>query len=155
MPRAPDFVLEQCAVDHGMADVRVQHRHQIQRLNHIGAVLAAQRNERLEAQLTLQPPHLIHDRRIGFRRMAADLQEREHQRAELVSQRQPGETHLRLLSRPPHGERRREPPPSRRVSSRTRADEATMSSRSSSISRDASPSSSDATISTGWVSRSR
>ena len=42
-----------------------------------------------------------------------------------------------------------------RISSRTRSDEAAMSPSSSSISRDASPSSGDATISTGWASRSR
>ena len=104
---ALDLVLEQRAVDHGMPHVRVQHRHEIQRLNHIGAVLAAQRNERLEAQPALEPPHLIHDRRVGLRRMAADLQEREHQRAELVPQGQSGETHPRLLAGRPQGERRR------------------------------------------------
>ena len=39
--------------------------------------------------------------------MAADLQEREHQRAELVPEGQSGETHLRLLAGAPQGERRR------------------------------------------------
>ena len=92
---------------------------------------------------------------VRLRRMAADLQQREHQRGELVAQRQPGESHPRLLAGPAQGERRRELAVVALDLSVTSADEATMSSRSSSISRDTSPSSSDATISTGWVSRSR
>ena len=51
---ALDLGLKQRAVDHGVVHARIQHRHEIQRLNHVGTVLAAQRNEGLEAQLALE-----------------------------------------------------------------------------------------------------
>ncbi len=46
-----DFSLEQRTVDSDVADVRVKHRHQVQRLDHVRAVLARQREVSLEAEL--------------------------------------------------------------------------------------------------------
>ncbi len=97
---ALDLVLKHRAIDHGMADLRIQHRHEIQRLHDIGAALAGQRNEGLEAQVAVQSCCICSITAcVGLRRMAAGLQQREHQRAELMAQRQPRETDPRLLRR--------------------------------------------------------
>ena len=83
---------------------------------------------------------------IGLRRMAADLQQGEHQRGELVADRQAGESHASFL---PAGASARTTASSCAVrapdlAARRIGEEAAMSSSSSSISRDASPSSSEA-----------
>ena len=52
--RRVDFVLEQRAVDRDVRDARVEHRHQVQRLHHVGAVLAGQREIGLEAEVAVE-----------------------------------------------------------------------------------------------------
>src|SRR3546814_17885908 len=49
-----DLVLEQRAVDRDVFDIRVENRHQIQRLEHVRAVLAAQREIGIETIGPLQ-----------------------------------------------------------------------------------------------------
>jgi hypothetical protein len=101
-----DFRLEERAVDRDVGDVRVQHRHQVQRLHHVRAVLAAQREIGLEMIVALERLDLIDQIGLDLRRMAADVQQGEHQRGELVAQGQAGETHARIARRAVDGERR-------------------------------------------------
>eukprot|EP01136_Pigoraptor_vietnamica_P011530 Opistho-1_new@50476 len=54
-----DLGLEQRAIDRHVADVRVQHRHQVERLHDVGAVLAAQRKEGLEEIVAFEAPDLF------------------------------------------------------------------------------------------------
>ncbi len=82
---ALDFVLEQGAIDHHMGDVRVQGRHQVQRLYHVRAVLAGQRDIGLEVELALQVADLLQQCRISLGRVTTGLQQRQYQRGELVA----------------------------------------------------------------------
>ena len=88
-----DLVLEQGAVDRGMADLGIEHAHQVQRLHHVGAVLAGQREIGLECPLAVQSLD-AGDRLLRLLAgMAADLQQRQDQGRELVAHRQAGEAH--------------------------------------------------------------
>ena len=62
-----DFILEQCAVDHDMGDVRIDDGHQIQCLYDFGAVLAAQGNIGLKPEGAFQVSDLFDDIRFDFR----------------------------------------------------------------------------------------
>ena len=73
------FLLEQRAIDHGVADARVQHRHRVQRLDHVGAVLAGKRNIGAELEVALEVPDLLDDGCIELGRIAARLQQGQHQ----------------------------------------------------------------------------
>jgi hypothetical protein len=75
--------------------VRVERGHDVQRLHHVGAVLAGQREERLEVQRPFQRAHLIEQFGIFLGRMAAHVQQRQDQRGELVPHRQAGEDRFR------------------------------------------------------------
>ncbi len=66
-----DFILEQGAVNHHVGDVGVQYRHQVQRLDHVRAVLAGQRDVRLEVKLAFEVTNLLQQRRVCLGRVAA------------------------------------------------------------------------------------
>jgi hypothetical protein len=106
--------LEQRAVDRVVAHARVQHRHQVQRLHHVGAVVAGQAHPGFEHQLVLrlQRLHLLDEGSLHLGRVAAGLQQRQHQRGELVAQRQRREVQAHVGAGPRHLERR---PPRRRA----------------------------------------
>jgi len=57
-----DLVLEQCAVDGGVGDARVEHRHQVQRLHDIRAVLAGLREITFERVVPIKLADLIKQR---------------------------------------------------------------------------------------------
>ncbi|KAG1202191.1 hypothetical protein G6F35_012218 [Rhizopus arrhizus] len=94
-----DFVLEQGAVDGHVLDARVEHGGQVQRLHHVRAVLAGQREVGFELEVALQVLHLLDQLGGGLGRVAADLQQRQHQRGELVAHRQAGEGQVDVLAR--------------------------------------------------------
>ena len=71
-----DLFLEQCAVDDGCADIRVQRGQQVQRLNHVRAVVAGERHENFELQRLRDGADLLDDVGLDLGRMAADLQQR-------------------------------------------------------------------------------
>ena len=100
-----DFVGEQRSVDRDVLDVRVDHAHQVERLNDIGAVLTRQRHECLEPVDLIDPSDLLDHVGRGGRRMASDLQEGEYQRGELVTHRDPGEAHRHVGAEPVDRER--------------------------------------------------
>src|SRR5690606_26789226 len=54
-----NFVLEQGTVDGGVLDLRVQHAHQVQRLDHVRAVLAGQGEVGFELELAVQLLNLL------------------------------------------------------------------------------------------------
>ena len=88
-----DFILERAALDCDMADPGVQHAHQIQRLHNIRAVLARQREIAFKGIVAVQRPDMLDDLLRQLGRMTADLEQRQHQRRELVAHRQSGKTH--------------------------------------------------------------
>ncbi|MNZ43958.1 hypothetical protein D3C78_615730 [compost metagenome] len=94
-----DFSLEQRAVDGDVANVRVQYRHQVQRLDHVRAVLAGQREVSLEVELAFERADLFDHFGTGLRRVAADLQQGQHQRSEFVAHRDAGETQADIGTR--------------------------------------------------------
>jgi len=91
-----DLILEQRAVDGHVVDVGVEHGHQVQRLDHVRAVLAGQREVGFEAVFALERLDLLDQFWRQLRRMAADLQQREHQRGELMAHGQAGEMQVDL-----------------------------------------------------------
>ncbi|MNV49545.1 hypothetical protein D3C71_1415050 [compost metagenome] len=99
-----DLGREQPAVDRHVLDARVEHRRQVERLDHVRAVLAGQREIGFELQLALQALHLLDQLGGGLGRVPAHLQQRQHQRGELVAHRQPGEGQVDVLARGGQGE---------------------------------------------------
>ena len=79
------FCLEQRTVDGHMAHIGVEHRHQVKRLNHIRAVLARQREVGFEGELAFQRLDLLDHFGTRLGRVAADLQQRQHQRGEFMA----------------------------------------------------------------------
>ena len=100
-----DFSLEQRAINRNVADVRVQHGHQVQRLDHVRAVLARQREVSLEAELAFEGADLFNHFDTGLRRVATDLQQGQHQRSEFMAHGDTGETQADLGTRAVDGER--------------------------------------------------
>ena len=88
-----DFLLEQPAVDGGVADLGIEHGHQVQRLHHVRAVVAGQRVVGLEVQRHVDIAHLLQQLGRFLGRMAADLQQGQHQRGEFMAQGDACETH--------------------------------------------------------------
>src|SRR5690606_6357177 len=86
-----DLVLEQRAVDGDVTHVRVQHGHQVQRLHDVRAVLAGQGEVGLEVEFSFQTLDLFDDVLAFLGRMAANLQQGQHQGSEFVAHRQTGE----------------------------------------------------------------
>lgn len=74
-----DLFLEGAALDHGGADARVLDGHQVQGLDHIGAVVAGERNVDLELEVTVERADLVEHRLLDLRGIAADLQQRKDQ----------------------------------------------------------------------------
>ncbi|KOS92413.1 hypothetical protein DM45_2743 [Burkholderia mallei] len=106
-PARLDFVLEQRAVDHHVADARVDERHHVERLHDFRAVLAGERDIRLECVVAVERANLLDRRVVELDRMAARLQQREHERREFVAHRHTGEANARGLARLADRERRR------------------------------------------------
>ena len=105
LPRL-DFGLEQRAVDGHVANIGVKHGHQVQRLDHVRAVLAGQREIGLEVEFAFEVLNLG-DHILGqLGRMAAHLQQGQYQGGELVAHRQAGETQADIAVRAIEGKRR-------------------------------------------------
>jgi len=101
-----DLVLEQRAVDGDVLDVRVEHGHQVQRLDHVRAVLAGQREVGFEVVVAIQRLDLLDHFGRGLRRVAADLQQGQHQRGELVAHGDAGEAQADVAADTVERERR-------------------------------------------------
>jgi len=99
------FLLEQRAIDHRVADVGVEDRHQVQRLHHVRAVVAGQRDVGLEVELAFEVPDLLDHVRLDLRRVAGRLQQGEDQRGEFVAHRQAGKAHATIAALGADGER--------------------------------------------------
>ena len=82
-----DFILECAAVNRGMFDTRVQHRHQVQRLYDVRAVVAGERVISFKLEIAVDIADLLQQRLRLFRRMAASPQQRQHQRGKFMPQR--------------------------------------------------------------------
>ena len=87
------------AVDRDVADARVEDADRVQRLNDLGAVLAGLGEIGLEPVVALERLDLLDRLGRDLRRMAARLQEREHERVEFVAHRQAGEGDDGVLAR--------------------------------------------------------
>ncbi len=101
-----NFVLEQRTVDGDVADVGVEHGHQVQRLDHVRAVLAGQREVGFEVVFAFDVLDLLDDLRRSLGRMAAHLQQRQDQRGELVAHGQAGEAQADVTADAVERERR-------------------------------------------------
>jgi hypothetical protein len=88
-----------------VADTRVHHAHEVQCLHHVRAVLARQREIRLEGEVALEIADLVEQFLLDLRRIAAHLQQREHQRSELVAERDAGEGGRHVAADAPDGKR--------------------------------------------------
>ena len=88
-----DLLLKQRAVDGHMLDARIEGAHQVQRLHHIRAVLAGEREIGLEAEVALEMPDLLQNLRRFLRRVPANLQKRQHEGVEFVAHGQACEMH--------------------------------------------------------------
>jgi hypothetical protein len=79
-----------------VAHARVEHRHQVERLHHVRAVVAGQAHPGLEDEVAVQGLDLLDDLGLDLGRVAAGLQQRQHQRGELVPHRHGGEAHAHV-----------------------------------------------------------
>ena len=100
-----DLVLEQRAVDDHRLDARIQHRHQRQRLHDVRAVVAGQGHVDLEGVVAVQALDLVDHGLLDLGRVAAGPQQRQHQRGELMAQRDAGEAQALLGARALEAER--------------------------------------------------
>ena len=101
-----DLVLEHSALDGDVRDVLgVEHAHDVESLDDIGTVLARQGHVSLEVQRLAQPTHLLGDLVVDLGRVAPDVEQGEHERGELVAERDAGEGHLDVGARPHDPER--------------------------------------------------
>ena len=91
MPRSSTSAREQPAVDRDMAHARIERGHRVERLHHLGAVLAGEREIGLEAIIAVERLYARERVLVLLGRMAADMQQREHEGIELVSARNGGE----------------------------------------------------------------
>ncbi|MNK77917.1 hypothetical protein D3C87_975340 [compost metagenome] len=94
-----DFVLEGAALDHRGADARVLDGHQVQRLDHVGAVVAGERDVDLELEITVERLDLVEHGLLDLRGVAADLQQRKDQRREFMAHRQAGKARAVVFAR--------------------------------------------------------
>ena len=79
-----------------MGDTRVEHGHHVQRLDHVGAVLAGQGEIGFEMELTAQALDLFQDLGGDLGRVTARMQQGQHQGREFVAQRDAGEAQARF-----------------------------------------------------------
>ena len=91
-----DLVAEDAAVDHRMADARVEDGHEVERLHHVRAVVAGQRDVGDKVHVGVERADRLDVFRIHLGRIAARLQQRQHQRGEFMPHRQAGETHAHV-----------------------------------------------------------
>src|SRR5690606_7812103 len=103
---ALDLVLEQGAIDHHVGDVRVQGGHQVQRLDHVGAVLAGQGDIGLEMVFAFEIADLVKQCRVSLGRVTTGLQQGQNQGSELVTHRDTGEAYAGALAGFSHGHAR-------------------------------------------------
>ena len=82
-----DLILEGPAVNRRVFDARVEHRHQVQGLDHVRAVMTGERIVGFEFEIAINIADLLQQRLGLFRRMTAGPQQRQHQRGKLVAQR--------------------------------------------------------------------
>ena len=101
-----DLVLVQRAVDHGVADPRVDRGHQVQGLDDVGAVLAAERDNGLEDEVGVDGSDRGEELCIGLRGDATGLQQGKHERGEFVTERHAGKAHPGFAAGGGDGERR-------------------------------------------------
>ena len=93
-----DLGLEECSVDGRVGDVGVEHAHDVERLHHVGAVLATQREVGLELVAAWKVANLF---RHGFGdlwRMTSDVQQGKNERSELMPERNASEGNLHVSS---------------------------------------------------------
>src|SRR5690606_6294038 len=100
-----DLVLEKRPVDRDRAYPRVDDRHDVERLHHVRAVLAAERDVGLEVIVAGQCPDLLDHLRLELERMPARLQERKDERSEFVAEGDGGEADAGLGTRAADRER--------------------------------------------------
>ena len=93
-----DLLLEQPAVDRDMAHTRIEHRHQVQRLDHIGAVVAGQAHPGGERKLAVERLDLFDHFGLDLGRMTAGPEDGEQQRSEFMAHGQGGEMHAHVLA---------------------------------------------------------
>ncbi len=100
-----NLFLEQGAIDHGVSDAGVQGRHQVEGLYYVRAVVAGEGDIGLEVELTLEIADLLLHGRIGLGRVAAALQQGEHQRGKFMTHGDAGKVNARglALRRDTHG----------------------------------------------------
>ncbi len=87
-----DLILEGPAVNRRVFDARVEHRHQVQGLDHVRAVMTGERIVGFEFEIAINIADLLQQRLGLFRRMTAGPQQRQHQRGKLVAQRRARKT---------------------------------------------------------------
>src|SRR3546814_4492259 len=80
--------------------------HQVQRLHHVGAVLAGQRKIGLEFVIAVEIADLSDNCLVQLDGMAANLQQRQHERSELVTNGNSGKTHNDIRTAAIDAERR-------------------------------------------------
>ncbi len=74
-----NLILEHAAIDRRVRDTRVDHRHQVQRLHHVRAVMAGERIIGFEVEIAFQRGNLIQQLLRFFRRMPTGLQQCQNQ----------------------------------------------------------------------------
>ena len=94
-----DFLLEHAAIDHRGGHARVDDGQQAEGLHHVRAVVARQAHVDLEVELGVQRLGLGQHVVLDLGRMAARPQQRQHQRGELVAERDGGEAQARRAAR--------------------------------------------------------
>ena len=91
---AVHFVLIQRTIDGNVANAGIEHGHDVERLYHIGAVLAGQGEIGLEEVVAFDCANLRGCLFADTRRVSTNLQQCEHQRGEFMPKRNTGEMHL-------------------------------------------------------------
>ena len=92
------FVLEKRAVNHSDGNVRIQDRHQVERLHNVGAVMARERHVDLEVVLALEAADALKKVRILFARIAARLKHGEDEGREFMAHRERGKAHAHFFT---------------------------------------------------------
>src|SRR3546814_16569947 len=87
-----DVCSSDLAVDRGVADIRIERRHDVERLHDVGAILARQREEGFEGDFAFERAYRVEQFGVFLRRMAADVEPREAQRGEFMPHRQDGQS---------------------------------------------------------------
>ena len=102
-----DLGLVHAAVDHGGADAGVEDGHERCGLHHVRAVVARQGHIDLEVHVRVQRLDLLQHLRLHLGWVAAGPQQGQHQRGELMAQRDGGKAHTTRLALLGHHKRGR------------------------------------------------